>query len=213
MAIADELARRNIRRPAIVLGIPRGGIPVAAVVAKALGLPLGAVVARKLGAPYQPELAIGAVASDGTMYLDNHIASLSGADPAYIEAERARQAYEAERRERRFDGAKAGSLAAATAIVVDDGVATGATAIAAIRSLRARGASQVIMAVPVGPPDTIERLRREADEVVCIREEPDFFAVGQFYEEFSQVDDDDVFAILNTSRSTSAEPAEADELH
>lgn len=210
-AIAEELLRRGFEPPAIVLGIPRGGVPVAAVVAKALGLPLGAVVARKLGAPYQPELAIGAVASDGTMYLDRHIADIAGADDAYIEAERRSQANEATRREGRFNGARVGSLAGATAIVVDDGVATGATAIAAIRSLKARGATRVIMAVPVGPPDTIRRLRGEADEVVCVREEPAFFSVGQFYEEFSQVDDEEVYAILNARRETDSPPAS--ELH
>lgn len=199
-ALAAELVGR-IQAPVVVLGIPRGGVPVAARVARALNAKLGVVVARKLGAPWQPELAIGAVASDGTSFLDTKIAALVGADEAYIEKERLRQASLARRREEALDGKQIGSLVGKTAVVVDDGVATGATATAAIRSLRARGADRVVIAVPVGPPDTMDRLRSEADIVICLREDPNFFAVGQFYEEFSQVDDDVVKAILEGARS------------
>lgn len=202
--LASEILRRNFREPTVVLGIPRGGVPVAARVADALGTSLGVVVARKLGAPWQPELAIGAVTADGTAYLDEQIAELAGADEAYIAEERSRQAREAAYREARFDGTRIGSLAGKTAIVVDDGVATGATAIAAVRSLKGRDALRVIFAVPVGPPDTIERLREEADDVICLCEEPEFFAVGQFYEQFQQVDDEDVLDILEASRSAGA---------
>lgn len=211
-ALADELTRRSIRGPVVVLGIPRGGVPVAACVADALRAPLGVVVARKLGAPWQPELAIGAVASDGTVFVDKETAELVGADDEYIESERERQSREARYRESKFNGARTGPLEGKTVIVVDDGIATGSTMIAAVRSLKARGAMEVVVAVPVGPPDTIERLRREADTVICLREEPDFFAVGQFYEYFPQVDDEDVRSVLDASRSAAAILPEGEEL-
>lgn len=197
--LARELARYRLEPPVVVLGIPRGGVPVAAKVAEALQAPLGVIVARKLGAPFQPELAIGAVAADGTLYLDRDIAEIAGAGDEYIERERRRQALEARLREERFDGARIGSVEGKTVVVVDDGIATGATAIAAVRSVKAQGAARVVLAVPVGPPDTIRRLREEADEVVCLSEEPAFFAVGQFYEEFDQVDDEEVAALLESS--------------
>lgn len=197
--LAQELVRRRLEAPIVVLGIPRGGVPVAAKVAEALRAPLGVIVARKLGAPFQPELAIGAVTADGTLYLDHDIAEIAGADEAYIQRERLRQAREARLREARFDGSRVGSVAGKTVVVVDDGIATGATAIAAVRSLKARGAGRVVLAVPVGPPETIQRLRDEADEVICLSEEPSFFAVGQFYEEFDQVDDEEVEALLASS--------------
>lgn len=211
-ALAAELVERRNLGDLVVLGIPRGGVPVAARVADALGAPLGVVVARKLTAPWQPELAIGAVAADGTVYVDESIAELAGADEAYIEKERVRQSREARNREARFNGARVGPLEGKTVVVVDDGIATGATAIAAVRSLKARGAKLVVLAVPVGPPETIERLRGEADEVVCLRIEPDFFAVGQFYEEFSQTSDDEVLATLEFMRSREGVHASPEEL-
>ena len=200
--LAEALARERLEPPVVVLGIPRGGVPVAAKVAEVLGAPLGVIVARKLGAPFQPELAIGAVAADGTLYLDRDIAEIAGADDAYIAKERIRQTREAREREARFNGARIGDVRGKTVVVVDDGIATGATAIAALRSLKARGAGRVVLAVPVGPPDTIRRLRQEADEVICLCEDPSFFAVGQFYEEFGQVDDDEVAALLATTVGT-----------
>lgn len=202
--LAQALASESLDTRLVVLGIPRGGVPVAAKVAEALGAPLGVIVARKLGAPFQPELAIGAVAADGTLYVDRDIAEIAGGDDAYIEKERSRQAREASIREARFNGARVGDVRGKTVVVVDDGIATGATAIAALRSLKARGAGRVVLAVPVGPPDTIRRLREEADEVICLYEEPSFFAVGQFYEEFGQVDDDEVARLL----ARTAEPEE-----
>lgn len=204
-ALAQELVRESFEPPVVVLGIPRGGVPVAAKVAEALGAPLGVIVARKLGAPFQPELAIGAVAADGTLYLDRDIAEIAGADDAYIEKERARQSEEARLREERFNGLRIGNVEGKSVIVVDDGIATGATAIAALRSLKARGAGRVVLAVPVGPPDTIRRLRDEADDVVCLYEAPTFFAVGQFYEEFGQVDDEEVASLLASFRASGSE--------
>lgn len=193
--LAAALRRYQPERP-VVLGIPRGGVVVSAVVAKALDADHGVVVARKLGAPGQPELAIGAITANGVAFIDEALARMTGADERYLEQERARQMAEARRREEAFDSRHRPPVAGRTVIVVDDGVATGATAIAAIRSVKAQGAARVVFAVPVGPPHTIATLRREADEVVCLQEEPDFFAVGEFYQDFRPVEDEDVKAIL-----------------
>lgn len=184
----------------VVLGIPRGGAPVAAEVAGALDGTLAVIVARKLGAPGNPELAIGAITASGVTYVNTDIAGAIGASDDYIEAERQRQAQEARRREELFDGHRRPSLKDRTVIVVDDGVATGATAIAAIRAVKAEGARHVVIAVPVGPEEMIDLLGREADEVVCLESDPGFWAVGQYYDDFSQVSDDDVRAILDAHR-------------
>jgi putative phosphoribosyl transferase len=204
--LAEEVARHGFERP-VVLGIPRGGLPVAAEVARATGGELAAIVARKLGAPGNPELAIGATTADGTYYLDATTARLVGADEAYIEAERARQAREAARREELFDSHRRPPLAGRVVIVVDDGIATGATAIASVRSVRAAGAARTVLAVPVGPPGTLERLREEADDVICLYADPDFWAVGQYYDEFEQVSDGEVQAILRSFTPVGADPS------
>jgi len=197
--LAEALVRRGYEKP-IVLGIPRGGVEVAAEVADALDADLGVVVAKKLRAPRQEELAIGAVAADGSTYVDSTLASLTGANEAYLRAEIAEQSSEARRREERFDGHLRPSVADRTVLIVDDGLATGATAIAAARSMRAAGALRVVLAVPVGSPRTVQMLRREVDEVVCLSEDPDFFAVGQFYIDFHQLDDGDVDELLGEHR-------------
>jgi len=189
--LAAALRDMQIEKP-IVLGIPRGGIPVAAEVAKALGGELAVVVARKLGAPGNPELAIGATTETGACYVNAAVAAAAGADAVYIEAEKKRQIDEARRRNALFDSHRRPPARGRTVIVVDDGIATGATAIAAVRSLKAEGAERVILAVPVGPPEMIELLRGEADEVVCLEEDPGFWAVGQYYQDFSQVSDAEV---------------------
>jgi putative phosphoribosyl transferase len=193
--LAEAIAGMKLERP-VVLGIPRGGIPLAAEVARTTGGELAAIVAHKLGAPGNPELAIGATTADGVYYLDAEAARLVGADDGYLAQERARQAREAARREDLFDAHRRPSLKGRTVVVVDDGVATGATAIASVRSVKAQGAARVILAVPVGPPATIEVLRREADEVVCLSIEDNFWAVGQFYEDFEAVEDEEVREIL-----------------
>lgn len=179
----------------MVLAIPRGGVPVAAEVAGLLNGELGTVVARKLGAPGQPELAIGAVTAAGTSFVDEDLARMVGASPQYIAEEIERQQQEAIRREKEYGGGGS-DLAGRDVVVVDDGIATGATAIAALRSVRNAGASRVILAVPVGPRTTIQAMRREADEVVCPRIEEDFFAVGQFYVDFRAPGDDEVRRLL-----------------
>ncbi|MGE0060289.1 MAG: alpha/beta fold hydrolase [Dehalococcoidia bacterium] len=193
--LAAALTERGIHHP-LVLGIPRGGIPVAVEVARALDGELAAVVARKLGAPGYPELAIGAVTANGASYINGGVALAVGADQRYIEAERQRQVEEAKRREELFDGHRRPSAKGRIVIIVDDGIATGATAIAAVRSMKGEGAEQVILAVPVGPPETIELLQGEADVVVCLDVDPGFGAVGQYYVDFSQVSDQEARAVL-----------------
>jgi predicted phosphoribosyltransferase/alpha-beta hydrolase superfamily lysophospholipase len=193
--LAGVLKEKGFKKP-VVLGIPRGGVPVAAEVARGLDGELAVVVARKLGAPDNPELAIGATTATGASYINTAVAVAAGAGQRYIEAERARQVAEAYRREQLFDGHRRPPVAGRTVIVVDDGVATGATAIAAVRSLKAERAERVVLAVPVGPTEMLELLRGEADEVVCLLDDPDFWAVGYYYEDFSQVSDEDVLMIL-----------------
>jgi predicted phosphoribosyltransferase len=194
--LAEALRGLGLERP-VVLGIPRGGVPVAARVARALGGDLGVIVARKLGAPWQPELAIGAVTADGAVYVNHEVASLAGADAGYIEAEVAKEVAEARRREEAFDHRRRPSLAGRAVIVIDDGVATGATAVAAVRSVRRAGAGRVVIAVPVGSPRTLRALRREADEVVCLDENPYLMGVGQAYVDFRQIGDGEVKAVLD----------------
>jgi predicted phosphoribosyltransferase len=147
----------------------------------------------------QPELAIGAVAADGTSWVNEPLASDVGADGTYLNAEIAFQATEARRREEAFDGHRRPPVSDRAVIIVDDGVATGATALAAARSMRKAGARPLVVAVPVGPPNTIELLKGEADEVICLNVESDFWAVGQFYEDFRPVDDKDVKEMLERS--------------
>ncbi|MGE0600023.1 MAG: alpha/beta fold hydrolase [Dehalococcoidia bacterium] len=181
---------------AIVLGIPRGGVPVAAYVARAIGGTLGVVVARKLGAPGNPELAVGAVTADGIPWINEDLARDTGANHDYLDREIASQAREAARREAAFDGGRRPDVRGRAVIIVDDGIATGATALAAARSMRAAGAKPVVLAVPVGPPSTLRRLKDEADEVICLHEDSDFWAIGQFYRDFRPVEDDEVRRII-----------------
>jgi predicted phosphoribosyltransferase/pimeloyl-ACP methyl ester carboxylesterase len=205
--LAAFLKERNYERP-VVLGIPRGGVPVAIEVARALGGELGVVVARKLGAPGYAELAIGATTASGVSYVNSEIAAAVGATDDYIAAEKARQVIEAQRREQLFDGRRRPNVKGRVVLVVDDGIATGATAIAAVRAIKAEGASKVVLAVPVGPPPTIERLRAEADEVVCLHEDENFGAVGQFYVDFAPVSDDEVVRLLESASPRSQAPIE-----
>lgn len=194
--LAAALAERGYERP-VVLGIPRGGLPVAAEVARALHGQLGVVVARKLRAPAQPELAIGAVTADGAAWVNTQLARDTGADDRYLEREMAHQVAEARHREELFDGHRRPPVEGRVVIIVDDGLATGATARAAARSMRASGAAKVVLAVPVAPPESVRELAAEVDEVVCPRVEMDFWAIGQFYDAFPQVPDEEVKAILD----------------
>ena len=180
----------------VVLGIPRGGVEVAAVVADALGAPLDVVIPRKVGAPRNPELGLGAVAGD-VVVLDDRLIEALGVDESYLRREVEQQRREIERRETLYRGGRPPlDLADRTAIVVDDGVATGGTAAAALRWARAKGAAKVILAVPVAPPDAVRRLAQDCDQVIALATPIHFYAVGQWYDDFAQVPDERVVELL-----------------
>lgn len=182
---------------ALVLGIPRGGVPVAREVALGIEGELDIIVARKLGAPGHEELAIGAVASDGTRYLNQELIDQLGVSAHYLEQVTREQLAEAARRETRFrGGAKAPDVTDRVVILVDDGLATGATMRAAIRSIRESHPRRLIVAVPVGASETCRELAKEVDEVVCLATPEPFCAIGWFYKHFEAVPDERVEAIL-----------------
>lgn len=184
------------RRPHI-LAIPRGGVVVGYEVAVALHAPLDVVVPRKLRAPGNPELAIGAVAHDGSVYLDEALAAALRVTDDYLRAEIAEQSVEIQRRMLLFRGDRPPpDLSGMVAIVVDDGIATGSTMIAALRAVRAMHPAWLVVAIPVAPTDGAHRLQAEADDVICLHRPPVFYAVGQFYENFAQTTDDEVIVLL-----------------
>lgn len=191
---------------AVVLGIPRGGVRVAAEVAAILHSDLGVIVARKLGAPGQPELAIGAVTADGCTYINQALVRELQVSVEYLGAERARQVAEAQRREEAFDGRRRPLLEGRTVVVVDDGLATGATAIAALRSIRRSGAGATILAVPVAPSHTIRELASEAGEIIALLAEDHILAIGQCYEDFEPVEADEVIRLLDQFQATQGHP-------
>ena len=193
--LAEALAR-FAGQDAVVLAIPRGGVEVAAEVAVAIGAPLDVVIPRKVGAPGNPELGLGAVAEEVEV-LDRRLVRALGVTPEYLEAEIEAQREEIRRRTSAYRGSRPpAELDGAVAIVVDDGVATGGTAVAALRWARAKGASRVVLAVPVAPPEMVERLAGEADELVVLETPRHFWAVGQWYGEFDQVSDERVIELL-----------------
>ena len=180
-----------------MLGLPRGGVPVAFEVAQRLGAPLDVFIVRKLGMPGFEELAAGAIASGGVRVLNEDVVrALPNAEEA-IESVTARETAELERREQKYrDGRPAPELRDRIVILVDDGLATGATMRAAVKVLRQSAAAKIVVAVPVGPPDTCHELEEQADETICLSM-PEFFqAVGQYYEDFSQISDEDVRELL-----------------
>ncbi|GIH62663.1 phosphoribosyltransferase [Microbispora siamensis] len=182
---------------AVVLGLPRGGVPVAFQVARALGAPLDVIVVRKLGVPYQPELGFGAIGEGGVRVVNPDVVRLANITRAEMAEVERRERAELERRARRFRGGREPvDLAGRTVIVVDDGIATGGTARAACQVARAHGASRVVLAVPVGAPETIASLRRDADEVVCLDTPDHFYAIGAWYDDFTQTSDEDVVDCL-----------------
>ena len=193
--LGARLAELDLPEP-VVLGIPRGGVEVAAEVARTLDAPLGVIVARKLGAPGSPELAIGATTADGVSYRDRAAIARLRVSQAYLDAEIERQSQEARTYEAEFDGSRRPPLSGRSVIVVDDGLATGATAIAALRSVRRADAASTVLAVPVGPPATVDQLRGEADLVICLHVELRFFSVGQFYANFAPLSTQQVTALL-----------------
>lgn len=194
--LAEALSRYRDRQP-VVLAIPRGGVVVGYEVAKALGAPLDVVIPRKLRAPYNPELAIGAVAHDGSVFLDSPLVSHLDVTDEYLREETARQLEEIQRRMQLYRGDRpAPALEGTTAILVDDGIATGSTMVAALRATRAARPAGLVAAIPVAPAEGVAMLRREADDVICLHTPPMFYAVGQFYMDFAQTDDEEVIALL-----------------
>ena len=184
----------------VIFALPRGGVPVAEPIAATLHAPLDLVLARKIGVPYQPELAMGAVADGGTPVVvrNEDVIAMTGVDEAEFDAVCRRELAEIERRRRLYLGTRTPCEAEGrTAIVVDDGVATGATTRAALRAIRARRPKTLILAVPVAPPDALEALEGEADETVCLEVHSAFGAIGYFYADFHQLDDREVIAILD----------------
>ena len=198
--LADKLAHYAKHDDVIVLGLPRGGVPVAFEVARALHAPLDVFLVRKLGVPGYEELAMGAIASGGVRVLnDNVISELPDAEKVLADVT-AQQKLELERREREYRANRpALELRERVVILVDDGLATGATMRAAVTGLRSHKAARIVVAVPVGAPDTCARFSREVDEVVWIITPGGFRAVGQFYHDFSQTTDDEVRELLEVA--------------
>ena len=191
----------NISKNAIVLAVPRGGVVVGFEIAHPLNIPLDIMITKKIGAPENPELAIGAVAEDGTFLVDERLLAMMGVPQSYINAEVERQKTEITRRLKTYRGnAPNPEIANREVILVDDGVATGSTLKAALRSLRNRGAKTVVVAVPVGPADTIIELKKEADRVVCLLTPAPFYAIGEFYRDFEQTTDEEVIELLKRCR-------------
>jgi putative phosphoribosyl transferase len=205
--LADRL--RHLAGPrTIVLGLPRGGVPVAFEVASTLHAPLDVILVRKLGVPYQPELGMGAIGEDDVRVVNDEVVHAAGLGPADIEAVEKRERAELERRSSRFRASRPRlDLTGKTAVVVDDGIATGSTAVAACQVARASGASKVVLAVPVGPPDCEQRFRDVVDEFVCLRTPGGFYAIGQFYDDFSATHDDEVVGLLTRASATVPEPS------
>lgn len=187
----------------IVLGIPRGALPVARPVADALEVPLDVVVASKLSAPGNPELALGAVASDGSLWLNEDLVDQVNVSQEYIDGQRDQEADAAQRKAHQYrDDGRLPDLADKRVVLVDDGVATGATAIACLRQITDAGAAAVILAVPVGSPNSIAELETEADDVIALETPSDFRAVGQYYRDFGQVSDEQAMSYLDGDTDT-----------
>jgi putative phosphoribosyl transferase len=185
----------------VILGLPRGGVPVALEVAAALHAPLDVIVVRKLGVPFQPELGMGAIGEDGVRVLNVEVVRMAGVSSEELAAVEKRERVELERRAQRFRGGRIPvPIKGKTVVVVDDGIATGSTARAACQVARAHGAARVILAVPVAPRDWTDRLAGDADEFVCVDTPEPFFGVGQFYADFSQTTDEEVIACLEHGR-------------
>ncbi len=200
--LAKRLLHLKDQHP-VVLALPRGGVPVGYEIARVLAAPLDLVLVRKIGAPDQPELAIGAIA-DGEppeLVTDPQLASWLAVPPEYLEATKARELKEIERRRKLYVGDRAlAEVRGRTAILVDDGMATGATMRAALRATRRRAPARLVLAVPVASLDTLARMQGEADEIVCLGTPAGFMAVGQFYRRFPQLEDAEVIALMDAAR-------------
>ena len=198
-ALAQQLKRMALSAPLVVLALPRGGVPVAAEIARVLQAPLELLLVRKIGAPWQPEYAVAAVVEGEPpdIVLNDEAVALEGVSRAYIDAEAKREVQEiARRRDAYMPGRAAPALTGCTVIIVDDGIATGTTLRAALRALRRRQPARLILAVPVAPHEVLQGLRGEVDDVVCLAEPSPFQAIGLHYRDFHQLSDDDVRAAL-----------------
>jgi putative phosphoribosyl transferase len=195
--LASKLLGYAGRPDVIVLALPRGGVPVAYEVAKALRAPLDVFVVRKLGVPGHEEYAMGAIATGGVRVIDERVVRAAGLTRADLDAVTAAEQRELERRERQYRGDRAPpNVEGRTAILVDDGLATGSTMRAAVEALREEGAARVVVAVPIAPPETCDAFRDIVDDIVCAQTPEPFYAVGLWYEDFSQTTDDEVRELL-----------------
>lgn len=195
--LAESLRAYADHKDLLVLALPRGGVPVGYEVAKSLGAELDVLIVRKLGLPRQPEVAIGAISSSGALYLNEQIIKLAGINPQEVDSVLAQERDELARREFIYRGSRpAARVEGRKIIVVDDGIATGASMRVALLALREKGLEHIVVAVPVAPPDAIERINDVSDEFVCVLSPHNFQAVGQFYQEFDPTDDEEVRALL-----------------
>lgn len=208
--LAAELKSLKLHDP-IVLAIPRGGVVTGAVLARELGADLDVVLSRKLRAPRQPELAIGAIAEDGEIYLNQGVRAAVKAPPAYLEQERRHQLEEIARRRKLFrDVRPEASVTGRTVILTDDGIATGATMIAALHVVGSRRPRDVFVAVPVASPDRLPAIRALCDRLICLAAPAEFHAVGQFYEDFDPVEDEEAIRLMREfAESNKEEPSRA----
>ncbi|HZD22857.1 MAG TPA: alpha/beta fold hydrolase [Acidimicrobiia bacterium] len=209
--LAGHLTHLSNRDDVVVLGLPRGGVPVAYEVATRLNLPLDVIVVRKLGVPYQPELAMGAIGEEGVRILDSRVLSMAGVSEHELEAVEDKERAELQRRAELFrSGRPRVRLEGKVAVIVDDGIATGSTIKAAARVARRLGATRIVVAAPVAPPETAERLAGDADEVVIVSQPHQFYAIGQFYLDFAQTTDDEVTSLLARAPNTAVVSRVAD---
>ena len=196
--------------PVVVLGLPRGGVPVALEVARALGAPLDVIVVRKLGVAFQPELGMGAVGEDGVRVINPEVVRAARVSADELAAVQVREQAQVDARAARYRVHRPREpLAGRTAVVVDDGIATGSTARAACQVARAHGAARVVLAVPVAPQGWQARIAGAADELVCAHTPADFYAIGEFYADFSQTTDDEVIACLRAAAAPPSRPPAA----
>ena len=201
-ALVADIQELELRNP-LVLGLPRGGIPVAYEIAAAVGAPLDAIVVRKLGAPYQPELAVGAIASGNIRVLNEEL--VEHLDAAALEAVEGEERQELERRESAYRGDRPfPDLSDKEVILVDDGIATGATMRAAVEAVRTRDPAKIVVAVPAASPRAVSSIRPMVDRLICLESPTDFYAVGQFYLNFGQTSDDEVRALLQKAARSCA---------
>lgn len=206
LQLAARLKTRTWHNP-LVLAIPRGGVVVGAVLARELGADLDVVLARKLRAPGQPELALGAISEGGEVYLSYPAEEVGEELGEYLEEEKRYQMAEIARRRALFRHVRpAAPLEGRSLVITDDGIATGSTMLAALQVVRGHKPTEVIVAVPVGSPDRLEEIGRHCDEVVCVLAPRHFWAIGQFYEDFTQVDDDEVVALLHPFAGKASAP-------